>query len=264
MMKRIAFYGGSFDPVHLGHVTVAERLLDLFDLDEFVFIPAFHAPHKKRKKPTSPFHRFAMLCLATEDNPRIKVSKMELDVPDRPYTIDTLTTLEARLPDAEIFFVMGADSWADITTWREWEPVLLLTNHIVVTRPGFEIGFDHVTDAVRKRIIDLRTESVPPAPLLPEEGWPRFADGRAAADRDDLIPDSTDQVIAERIGTTKQHEETRNSDTERSQSIFITDIVEMDISASNVRSMIREKIDDWQRDVPEQVAKYIEKYELYY
>lgn len=226
-MKRIAFYGGSFDPVHNGHVAIAERLLDLFELDEFVFIPAFHAPHKKRKKPTSPFHRFAMLCLATEDEARIKVSKMELDVPERPYSVETLTTLKERLPDAEIFFVMGADSWADITTWREWETVLTLTNHIVVTRPGYEIRFDHVTDAARNRVIDLRIQE---GSALSEPGAVATGFRR------------TDDI---------------------SRSIYITDAVDMNVSASDIRSRIREKIDGWQQDVPDRVAKYIEKYELY-
>lgn len=252
-MKRIAFYGGSFDPVHNGHVAIAERLLDLFKLDEFVFIPAFHAPHKKRKKPTSPFHRFAMLCLATEDKARIKVSKMELDVPERPYSVETLTTLKERLPDAEIFFVMGADSWADITTWREWEKVLTLTNHIVVTRPGYEIRFDHVTDAVRNRVIDMRNRSEPPA----------SAGGRAAAVIGDFYRDSPDLAIEERTETTKLHEKTRNKEESDNSRLYITDAVDMNVSASDIRSRIREKIDGWQQDVPERVAKYIEKYELY-
>ena len=155
-MKRIAFYGGSFDPLHCGHLTIARALLRVFALDEFVFIPAFHAPHKKDKRPTSAFHRFAMLALATNDEPQIKVSKMELDVPERPYSVETLTRLKNELTDTEIFFVMGADSWADITTWREWEKVLTLTNIIVVTRPDYEIGFNHVTDEIRERIVDLR------------------------------------------------------------------------------------------------------------
>ena len=156
MRKRIAFYGGTFDPVHCGHITVAKRLLLLFRLDEFVFLPAFHAPHKADVKPTSAYHRFAMLALATSGEPQISISTLELDRAEKRYTVDTLPEIIQRQPDADILFVMGADSWVDILTWREWEKVLLMTNHIVVTRPGFEISTDHVSDAVRERIVDLR------------------------------------------------------------------------------------------------------------
>ena len=214
-MKRIAFYGGSFDPLHNGHLAIAHALLDFFALDEFVFIPAFHAPHKKDKKPTSAFHRFAMLALATNDEPPIKVSKMELDVPERPYSVETLTGLKNKLTDAEIFFVMGADSWQDITTWREWEKVLTLVNIIVVTRPDYEIGFAHVTDEIRERIIDLRKA--------------------------------------------KNNSKVKN----RKLKIYITDAVQIDVSATEIRQKIRENKADWQADVPSAVAKYIEKYKLY-
>jgi nicotinate-nucleotide adenylyltransferase len=155
-MKRIAFYGGSFDPIHSGHLTVARKLTEIFALDEFYFVPAFHAPHKKDKKPTSAFHRFAMLCLATANDSKIKVSRIEVELPEKPYTIETLTKLKAELTDSQIFFVMGADSWQDITTWREWEKVLNLTSHIVVTRPPIEIDFSHVTPTIREKIVDLR------------------------------------------------------------------------------------------------------------
>ena len=161
-MKRIAFYGGTFDPVHCGHVTIARRLVSLFSLDRFIFLPAFHAPHKPERAPTSAFHRYAMLCLATQDLRQISVSTLELDHGKKRYTVETLPEITRSFPEAEVFFVMGADSWADICTWREWEQVLLMSNHIVVTRPGYEISFDHVTDAVRERIIDVRgSRSVP-------------------------------------------------------------------------------------------------------
>ena len=155
-MKKIAFYGGSFDPIHKGHLKVAQKLVELFELDEFVFIPAFHAPHKKDKKPTSAFQRYAMLCLATKDEAKIGVSKVELDLPNKPYTIETLTKLKTALPKKKIFFVMGADSWAEITTWREWEKVLTVVNIIVVTRPPIQIEFSHVTPDIQARIVDLR------------------------------------------------------------------------------------------------------------
>ena len=223
-MKRIAFYGGSFDPPHVGHLAIAEKLLEVFALDEFVFIPAFHAPHKKDKKPTSAFHRFAMLALATADEPNIKVSKMELDLPERPYTVETLTRLKSELTETEIFFVMGADSWADITTWREWEKVLTLVNIIVVTRPDYEIGFEHVTNEIRERITDLRGKS-PAEPQSRKEG----------------------------------KSEIRNPKSE----IYITDAVQIDVSATEIRQKIKEKRPGWQPDVPPAVVKYIEKYGLY-
>jgi nicotinate-nucleotide adenylyltransferase len=224
-MKRIAFYGGSFDPLHNGHLMIAHALLEVFALDEFVFIPAFHAPHKKDKKPTSAFHRYAMLCLATNDEPQIKVSKMELDVPERPYSVETLTRLKNELTEAEIFFVMGADSWADITTWHEWEKVLTLVNIIVVTRPDYEIGFDHVTDEIRERIIDLR------------------------------VPSSKFQV--------PRQEELGAWNLELGTKIYITNAVQIDVSATEIRQKVKKNNPGWQADVPPAVAKYIEKYELY-
>ncbi len=213
-MKRIAFYGGSFDPLHNGHLTIARKLIDFFELDEFVFIPAFHAPHKKDKNPTSAFHRYAMLCLATNNLRQIKVSKMELEVPERPYTYETLSKLKNKLTDAQIFFVMGADSWQEITTWREWEKILTLMNIIVVTRPDYEIGFSHVTEEIRERIVDLR-----------------------------------------------QKDELRITNYELR--IYITDAVQLDISATEIRQKIREKANDWQELVSNEVAKYIEKYDIY-
>ena len=158
-MRRIAFFGGSFDPVHRGHLNIAEALTDQFQLDEFVFIPAFHAPHKVRLKPTSAYDRYTMLCLATAGDERSKISRIEIEAPERPFAVETLTELKTQLPDAEIFFVMGADSWMDIPTWREWTKVLTMVNHIIMTRPGAEIGFDHVSKDIQERIVDLRADT---------------------------------------------------------------------------------------------------------
>lgn len=212
-MKRIAFYGGSFDPLHNGHLRIAQSLTGIFALDEFVFIPAFHAPHKKEKKPTSAFHRHAMLALATAGEEKLTISTLELDLPERPYTFETLTRLKGELADTRIFFVMGADSWRDITTWFRWEDVLTMTDIIVMTRPGYEIAFDHVTDGVRERIVDLRGD--------------------------------------------------KSFDTGSGTGIFITDAVQADISATEVRRRIREDDAQWREDVPLAVANYIEKYEVY-
>lgn len=215
-MKKIAFYGGSFDPIHNGHLAIAEELTDIFELDGFVFIPAFHAPHKIRLEPTSAYHRFAMLCLATDSLEQVKVSTIELDSPEKPYTIETLTKLKDALPDSQIFFVMGADSWMEITTWREWEQVLTTVNIIVVTRPNYEIGFSHLTNEIRERIVDLRGK-----------------------------------------------EELRITNYELRDKIFITDAVQMDISATKIRKMSGGNDKKWKELVDKNVAEHIEKYDLY-
>jgi len=214
-MKRIAFYGGSFDPVHLGHLAIARTLLPAFRLDKFIFIPAFHAPHKLRRTPTSPYDRFTMLCLATQRDRDVTISRIELEMPERPYSVETLSRITEELPDDDLFFVMGADSWMDITTWREWERVLALTNHIVVTRPGTEIGTGHVTNEIRERIVDLRG----------------------------------DKECTEGSGTQKR--------------IYLTDAVQYDTSATDIRRKIRENDQTWRNDVSIEVANYVEKYQIY-
>jgi nicotinate-nucleotide adenylyltransferase len=138
--KRIALYGGTFDPVHLGHLAVARRVSELFEIEKVVFIPAQIAPHKIGRPVTEPIHRYAMLALATQDDPRLLISTFELDAPNRRYTVDTVAEFQRMLgDDTELFFMMGADSWSEITTWREWERLLKMTNHIVVTRPGYAV-----------------------------------------------------------------------------------------------------------------------------
>lgn len=139
--KRIALYGGTFDPVHLGHLEVARKVSELFEIEKVIFIPAQIAPHKVGRPVTEPIHRYAMLALATQDDPRLVISTFELDAPDRRYTVDTIAEFQRKLgEETELFFIMGADSWSEITTWREWERLLKMTNHIVVTRPGYDVA----------------------------------------------------------------------------------------------------------------------------
>jgi nicotinate-nucleotide adenylyltransferase len=149
-------YGGTFDPVHIGHLEIARRVSQLFEIDKVVFIPAQMAPHKIGRPVTPAVHRYAMLALATQNDPQLSISTFELDDPDRRYTVDTVAHFQRTLGDeTELFFIMGADSWSEITTWREWERLLTMTNHIVVTRPGYEPALTHV-GVVGERIVDLR------------------------------------------------------------------------------------------------------------
>jgi nicotinate-nucleotide adenylyltransferase len=136
---RIALYGGTFDPVHDGHLGVARRLSQLFALDEVLFIPAHVAPHKRRHAaPATPLHRYAMLALATQSE-RASASRRSNSTSRKSRT--RWRRLRASRGDAgaRFLFVMGADSWEEITTWREWERLLSIVAHVVVTRPGYEL-----------------------------------------------------------------------------------------------------------------------------
>lgn len=173
--RRIAVYGGTFDPVHVGHTAVARSLLQLFGLDEILFVPAYVAPHKRDRKVSPAFDRHAMLALATQGEESFRISTVELSAPEKPYTVETLTRFCETLGEtSRLFFVMGADSWEEITTWREWERVLALTDQLIVTRPGYELPVEHVTEAVRERVVDVRGFAGELVELeLAETGGPR-------------------------------------------------------------------------------------------
>jgi nicotinate-nucleotide adenylyltransferase len=154
--KRIAIYGGTFDPIHSGHLQIARKVLQLFAIDEFLFVPARVAPHKFDREVSSALHRHAMLALATKADPRLCISTFELEAPERRYTVDTLSHFRSRFGEsADLFFVMGADSWAEITTWREWQRLLTLANLVVVTRPGYEVSAEHVGETAAN-VVDVR------------------------------------------------------------------------------------------------------------
>lgn len=196
-LKRVAIYGGTFDPVHNGHIEVARGVQQLFELDELVFVPACTPPHKRNAKITSAFHRFAMLALATAADQRLLVSTVELDAPDRPYAVETITRLENS--QQRLFFLIGADSWSEITTWYEWQKLLKMCDVIVVTRPGYEIEKHAGADT---EYVDLRGGSRVKAPeLIAAESGPRvfvtdvaMVDASATAIRAAARAVSTDEL----------------------------------------------------------------------
>lgn len=154
---RIAIYGGTFDPVHTGHLEVARRVTELFGIDEFLFVPARAAPHKLDREVSQPLHRYAMLTLATQTDAQLLISTFELDEPAPRYTVDTLAHFRSRAGTfADLFFVMGADQWLEIASWREWERLMTLANVIVVTRPGIEFSATNVGEEIAERVVDLR------------------------------------------------------------------------------------------------------------
>jgi nicotinate-nucleotide adenylyltransferase len=169
-LRRVAIYGGSFDPVHKGHVEVARGVLQLFELDEVLFVPACVPPHKSAV--SSAFHRFAMLALATQEHARMRLSTLELDEPNRPYAVDTIERLQSEIgSNNRMFFMIGADSWSEITTWHEWQRLLKMCDLIVVTRPGYELSGNGPEAA---RVVDGRGLSQPQiSELLSSDSGPR-------------------------------------------------------------------------------------------
>src|SRR5258707_12285481 len=155
-LPRAAIYGGTFDPVHKGHIEVARRVLELFELEEVFFVPACVPPHKSAI--SSVFHRFAMLALATEQDARLRISTVELDKPERPYAVDTVERMQIAMgAHRHLFFMIGADSWSEITTWREWQRLLRMCDVIIVTRPGYDLTGSIANASAQ--IVDVRGAS---------------------------------------------------------------------------------------------------------
>jgi nicotinate-nucleotide adenylyltransferase len=154
--RRIAAYGGTFDPIHLGHVEVVRAVVRNFDIDQLLIIPAHRPPHKGTREIADGYHRFAMAALASIDEPSVIVSTVELETPDRPYTYETVERLKGIFEQGvRLFFVMGADSFEEINTWREPRRLISSTNLIVVTRPGHKMAVSHIDERFRGTIVDL-------------------------------------------------------------------------------------------------------------
>ena len=129
--------GGTFDPVHHGHLSAANEVRHRYDLDEVVFVPTGQ-PWQKTERRVSPAEdRYLMTVIATAGNPRFSVSRIEVDRPGPTYTIDTLRDLKAQHADAELFFITGADALAQILGWRDADELFGLAHFVGVSRPGY-------------------------------------------------------------------------------------------------------------------------------
>ena len=135
--RRLGVLGGTFDPVHYGHLDAAEAARNSLALTDILFVPAHEPPHRTTEPLAGAFHRFALVSLALDGRSGFRASDLELLREGRSYTIDTLRALHHRgwLP-SQIFFILGADAVADIATWRRFPDVLDAANFVVVTRPG--------------------------------------------------------------------------------------------------------------------------------
>ena len=134
---RIGIMGGTFDPIHNGHLVAASEVAWVYDLDEVIFVPTGRPVFKLDKEVTNAEDRYLMTVIATASNPKFTVSRVDIDRPGVTYTIDTLKDIRAQHPDAELFFITGADAVAEIMQWKDADLMWDLAHFVAVTRPGY-------------------------------------------------------------------------------------------------------------------------------
>ena len=183
---RLGVMGGTFDPIHHGHLVAASEVQSLYGLDEVVFVPTGE-PWQKADKQVSPAEdRYLMTVVATASNPRFTVSRVDIDREGPTYTIDTLRDLHAARPDDELFFITGADALAQILSWKDVDELWELAHFIGVTRPGYTLSESGLPDE------KVTLQEVPAMAISSTDCRERVADGEPVWY---LVPDGVVQYI---------------------------------------------------------------------
>jgi nicotinate-nucleotide adenylyltransferase len=142
--RKIGVMGGTFDPIHNGHLVAASEVAHLFQLDEVIFVPTGQPWQKTDREVSRAEDRYLMTVIATASNPRFSVSRVDIERPGPTYTADTLSDLHAEHPDAELYFITGADALSQILTWHRLDELFQLAHFVGVTRPGYTLDDDHL------------------------------------------------------------------------------------------------------------------------
>ncbi len=187
--------GGTFDPVHNGHLVAASEVADLFGLDEVVFVPTGQ-PWQKNRGVTPPEDRYLMTVIATASNPRFTVSRVDIDRGGPTYTRDTLRDLRALNPDADLYFITGADALASILTWQDWEEMFALAKFVGVSRPGYALDGAHIEKVLAEMPDDaLNLVEVPALAISSTDCRKRAQEDRPIWY---LVPDGVVQYVSKR------------------------------------------------------------------
>lgn len=182
--------GGTFDPIHHGHLVAASEVQAWFDLDQVVFVPTGQ-PWQKASREVSPAeHRYLMTVVATASNPRFTVSRVDIDRAGPTYTIDTLRDLHAVFPDSDLYFITGADALAEIFTWRDAGELFALAQFVGCTRPGYEMSPEALAGIPTDRVTILE---IPALAISSTDCRERRAKGDPVWY---LVPDGVVQYIA--------------------------------------------------------------------
>ena len=193
--QRIGVMGGTFDPIHYGHLVTAEAARCEFRLDEVIFVPAGQPPHKSKRRVSPIEDRYAMSVLATVTNPHFSVSPIEMEREGPSYTIDTLTALKKIYGQrSELFFITGVDAILEILSWKNPEQLLTTSSFVAASRPGYSphqmnILLRQLPEELRQRIIPLQ---VPALAISSSDLRQRVADGRPIKY---LLPEAVESYI---------------------------------------------------------------------
>jgi nicotinate-nucleotide adenylyltransferase len=137
LSQKLGILGGTFNPIHYGHLAAAEEVRERLKLDKILFIPSYLPPHKQEEDIPSAAQRFEMVRLATAGNPNFETSDIEIKRQGKSYTIDTIGTLRSTYQHAELNFITGIDTFLEIQTWKDWERLFTLCSFVVLSRPGY-------------------------------------------------------------------------------------------------------------------------------
>ena len=192
-LRRIGVFGGTFDPIHHGHLVAASEVQAWFDLDEVVFVPTGQPWQKSDRVVSAPEHRYLMTVVATASNPRFSVSRVDIDRVGNTYTVDTLRDLKAeRGADVDLFFITGADALASILTWRGADELFDLGRFVGVSRPGVDLRSNDLSHLPPDKVTRLE---IPALAISSTECRKRVAEGLPLWY---LVPDGVVQYVAKR------------------------------------------------------------------
>lgn len=192
---RIGIMGGTFDPIHHGHLVAASEAQVALNLDEVVFVPTGQPADKPSVSRAE--HRYLMAVIATASNPRFRVSRVDIDRPGTTYTVDTLRDIREEFPDAELFFISGADAIAALIGWKDSQDLASLAHFVGVSRPGHELSTGSLPD---ERVTVLE---VPALAISSTDCRSRVKEGNSVWY---LVPDGVVQYIAKHNLYRGQHD----------------------------------------------------------
>jgi nicotinate-nucleotide adenylyltransferase len=167
-MDSIGLYGGTFNPIHLGHLKAAETVTEAFGLERVLFIPSYIPPHKESREVASAAHRLRMVELAVAGHDRFAASDIEVAAGGRSYSIATVRKVKGLYPEAELFFIVGIDAFLEIGTWREYEALLAECRFIVTSRPGWALDASGVLGGKLRESVSPALDGIIPAKKVRE------------------------------------------------------------------------------------------------